>query len=104
MTIPFFFFSPSEQRAREACANELPTCRSSVRAEMDHEMAISLIIPWALVGFGMIYVLIWLRAQEKKKQKAASAARARHSPGSFRKLDRDGKEKKANDDEEVEDL
>jgi len=101
--IPSFFFPAGERRAREACAQELPTCRAAVRAQMEYEMAISLTIPWIILAVGVISVLMWLRAQEKKKAQARLLARAHHNPGAFRKLDREAKEK-SNDDEDAEDL
>lgn len=91
MPIPSFFFSRAERRAREACADELATCRASVRAEMEQEMAISLVLPWITLGIAVLCVLFWLRAQDKKKELARQAARKHHNPGAFRKLDREPK-------------
>ena len=103
MAVPSFFFSGTEQRAREACAENRPECRASVRAQMEHEMAISLVIPWVLLGIGVLVVLFSLRNAERKKVKAAEAARRHHDPGKFRKLDREKSEQR-NTDEDAEDL
>ena len=97
------FFPASERRAREACAQELPNCRAAVRAQMEYEMAISLTIPWIILGVGVIIALMWLRGQEKKKAKARLLARAHHNPGAFRKIDSEAKEK-SNDDDDAETL
>ena len=70
-----FIFPASERRAREACAQELPNCGAAVCAQMEYEMAISLTIPWIILGVGVIIVLMWLRSQEKKKAKARLLAR-----------------------------
>lgn len=102
MPIPSFFFPAGERRAREACAEESPNCRASVRAQMEQEMAISLVIPWILLGAGVLLVLFYLRAEEKKKAKARELARRHHDPGAFRKLDRDKTEKKKTDDDDDE--
>ena len=104
MPIPSFFFSPGEERARDACAQNLPTCRASVRAEMEQEMAISLVIPWIILAVGVLIVLFYLRAQEKKKAQARAAARKHHDPGAFRKLDRERNAKSNSGDDDAEDL
>jgi hypothetical protein len=101
--IPSFFFSPAERRAREACAQELPNCRTAVRAQMEQEMAVSLALPWVMLGIAVLAVLFWLRGQERKKAQARLAARANHNPGAFRKLDRDRTER-AKDDEDADEL
>ncbi|MBY0508941.1 MAG: hypothetical protein K2P94_02205 [Rhodospirillaceae bacterium] len=103
LPIPSFFFSGAERRAREACADNLPNCRASVRARMNQEMEISLTIPYIVLAVGLITALVWLRGQEKKKAKARALARAHHDPGAFRKLDKEKKEKRDTDDDEDED-
>ncbi len=57
MAIPSLFFPASEARQRDACANELPECRPSVRAKMEEEMAYSMILPWVLAGGGILAAL-----------------------------------------------
>lgn len=105
MPIPSFFFSAGERRARDACADNRPECRASVRAQMEQEMAISLVIPWVILAIGILIVLFYLREQERKKAKAAGIARSHHDPGAFRKLDREPRTKGNNaDDDDVEDL
>jgi len=99
-TLPGFLFSPSERRAREACAEERPECRPSIRAEMEHEMSISLLVPWVALGLAILAVLLWLRLQERKKMKLRYAARARHDPAKFRKLDREQSERKKDEDDD----
>ena len=95
MAIPSFFFSASEARQRNACANNLPECRPSIRAQMEQEMAYSMILPWVLVGVGILAALFYLRAQERKKQKQRLAARRHHDPNKFRKLGQTDDEKEA---------
>lgn len=95
MAIPSFFFSASEARQRDACANGLPECRPGVRAKMEEEMAYSMILPWVLLGGGIIAALFYLRAQEAKKKKQRLAARRHHDPGKFRKLGQTDDEKEA---------
>ena len=103
IAIPSFFFNSSEQRARDACAQERPECRASVRAEMEQEMAISLVIPWIILAGGILYALFFLRGQERAKQKARMAARQNHNPGAFKKLDREKDERKRGDDDDDQD-
>jgi hypothetical protein len=71
---------------------------------MEQEMAISLVIPWVILGGGILFVLLYLRKQERAKQKARMAARANHNPDAFRKLHRDKDEsKRAADDDDDDD-
>ncbi len=93
MAIPSFFFSTSEARQRDACANGLAECRPSVRAKMEEEMAYSMILPWVLLGGGVLGALFYLRAQEQKKQKKRLAARRHTDSGKFRKLGQTDDEK-----------
>ena len=81
-----------------------PECRASVRAQMDYEMSISLIVPWALLGLAVLGVLGWMQMQEKKKQKARLRARAHHDPGKFRKLDSEREERKRDQDDDEDNL
>jgi hypothetical protein len=102
LPIPSFFFSGAERRGREACADNLPNCRASVRARMNQEMEISLTIPYIILAVGLVIVLVWLRGQEKKKAKARALARSHHAPGAFRKLGQEKKDKRAADDDDEE--
>jgi hypothetical protein len=97
MPIPAFFFSGAERRAREACADELPTCRASVRAQMEQEMAISLVIPWIILGAGVLIALFYLRKAERQRAKARELARRHHDPAAFRKLDKEKSQQKSAD-------
>jgi hypothetical protein len=103
LTLPGFLFTPAERRAREACIEERPECRATVRAEIEQEMAISLTLPWILLAACVLGVLFWLRGQEKKKAAVRAAARRNHDPGAFRKLDREKSDRKKNGDADEED-
>lgn len=92
ITLPWFR-SPAEQRAREACAQNLPECRASVRREMAQEKTATVITPWLILGVGVLVALLWLRAQERKKLKKRASAQRRHNPETFRKLDRTREER-----------
>jgi hypothetical protein len=91
--IPSFFFSGSERRQREACAQRLPECRPSVRLRMEQEMEYSLIFPWAATGIALLAVLLWLRAQEKKKLALRRKAQRHSDSSAFRKLDKTKEER-----------
>lgn len=82
-----WFASPAERRAREACANNQPDCRPSVRDQMDKEKAFSLLLPWALAGAIVLGVLFWLRKQEQEKLKKRRTAQQKHDPKAYKKLD-----------------
>jgi hypothetical protein len=94
-----WFTSKAEQAQRDACRRNLPECRSSVRAQMALEESITVIVPWAGLGLAILGVLLWLRAQEKKRARRKKLARMHHTPGAFKKLDKDKREKTESDDE-----
>ncbi len=99
-----WFASPAERRAREACANNQPDCRPAVRAQMDQEKAISLLLPWALAGAAILGVLFYLRKLEQQKLKKRRDAQRKHDPKAYKKLDqtkedRAAAEKKAAEDD-----
>ena len=96
-----WFHSAGERRAREACENNQPDCRPSVRAEIDQEKAISLIVPWALAGGVILGALFWLRKREQDRLKKRRAAQRKHDPKAYKKLDQskeDRAEEAARDD------
>ena len=93
-TLPWFR-SPAERRAREACEQNLPECRASVRRQIAEEKAASMVTPWLILGAGVLVALLWLRMQEKKKEKKRARAQRQHNPDAFRKLDRTKEERAA---------
>ncbi len=90
-----WFYSAAERRAREACANNQPDCRQSVRDRMDQEKAISLLLPWALAGGIILGVLFWMRKREQEKLAKRRAAQRKHDPKAFRKLDQSKEDREA---------
>ncbi len=99
MTLPWFR-SRSEQVQRDACRRNLPECRATVRAQMDIEQSITVILPWAALGVAVLGVLFYLRAQEKKRERKKKIARMHHTPGAYKTLDK-GKPAKSEDEEEA---
>lgn len=85
-TIPWFR-SAAEQRARDACLNNQPDCRPSVRDQIDQEKAISLLAPWGILGIAILGVLFWLRKLEQDKNKKLRDAQRKHDPKAYKKLD-----------------
>ncbi|MGE3476867.1 MAG: hypothetical protein AB7H70_13785 [Rhodospirillaceae bacterium] len=96
-----WFTSKSEKVQRDACRRNLPECRASVRAQMAVEESITVILPWAGLGIAILGVLFWLRAQEKKRERKKQLARRHHTPGAFKKLDKDKQERRDGDDEDA---
>lgn len=96
-----WFRSKSEQAQREACRRNQPDCRSSVREQMEFEQSITVTLPWAGLGVAILAVLFWLRAQEKKRERQKKIARMHHTPGAFKKLDKEKKERSAGDEEDA---
>ncbi len=97
-----WFTSKSEKAQRDACRRNLPECRASVRAEMAIEESITVIVPWAGLGIAILGVLFWLRAQEKKRERKKKLARMHHTPGAFKKLDKDKQDRRDRDGDDEE--
>lgn len=100
--IDFGWFRSSTERAqREACRRNLPECRASVRAQMNIEQSITVIVPWAALGFAILGVLFWLRKRERQREHAKKLARMMHTPASHKKAEaqRDAKRKRDDEDE-----
>ena len=93
-TIPWIH-SAAERRAREACENNQPDCRPSVRADMDQEKAISLLFPWMLAGGIVLGALFWLRKREQERLKRRRSAQRKHDPKAFKKLDQSKEDRDA---------
>jgi hypothetical protein len=98
LTLPWFR-SRSEEIQRDACRRNLPECRASVRAQMDIEQSITVILPWAALGLAVLGVLFYLRAQEKKRERKKKLARMHHNPGAFKKLEKEKQARSEEDDE-----
>jgi hypothetical protein len=95
-----WFRSRSEEIQRDACRRNLPECRATVRAQMDLEQSITVILPWAALGVAVLGVLFYLRAQEKKRERKKKLARMHHTPGSIKKREN---ERQARRDEDEDD-
>jgi preprotein translocase subunit Sec63 len=93
-TIPWLH-SAAERRAREACQNNQPDCRPSVRKDIADEKAISLITPWLIMGGIILGALIWLRKREQEKVKKRRQAQRKHDPKAFKKLDQSKEDRDA---------
>lgn len=97
-----WFSSQSERAQRDACRRNLPECRAAVRAQMQLEESITVILPWAGLAVAILGVLFYLRAQEKKRERKKRLARMHHTPGAFKKLDKTKQDR--GDDEEADRL
>lgn len=96
-----WLYSAQERAERDACRRALPECRASVRDRMELERAIVVTFPWAGLGLAILAGLFWLRAKEKKRERKKQLARMHHTPGAFKKLDKE-KQAKTGDEEEEE--
>ena len=98
-----FFRSRSEEIARRACVEGLPECRASVRAQLELERSITVVVPWALAGLAILGVLFWLRGEEKKKAQHRMRARRHHDPKRYKNLDKTkaDRERDPYDDDEL---
>ena len=99
-----WFRSASERAQRDACRRNLPECRASVRAQMQFEASITVILPWVALGVAILGALFWLRGKEKKRERQRRLARMHHTPGAFKKLDKSKDAKRDDDDEEADRL
>jgi hypothetical protein len=85
ITLPWFH-SRADRMARQACEDELPECRDSVRRELVTEKLITTIAPWVLLLLVIIGAIRYVRYQERKRdaqrhdaarhQRAAKVAKA----------------------------
>lgn len=99
--IDFGWFGSSQERAqREACRRNLPDCRATVRAQMNIERSITVIVPWAALGLAVLGVLFWLRKREKQREHAKKLARMMHTPASHKKAEQQKEAKRKRDDED----
>lgn len=99
-----WFHSPAERIQRDACRRNLPECRSSVRAQLEFEESITVILPWVALAIAILGVLFWLRRQEREREKRKRLARMHHTPGAFKKLDASKEEKDKEEDEDADRL
>ena len=83
-----WFRSEAEKRDRQACEQNLPECKGSVRQEIAKERMASAITPWLLLGVAVLCVLVFLRVQERSRAKRRRRAQQRHDPQAFRELDK----------------
>jgi hypothetical protein len=93
-TIPWFH-SAAERRAREACENNQPDCRPSVRQQIADEKAVSLITPWLILGAVVLGALFWLRKRDQDRTKKRRQAQRKHDPKAYKKLGQDKEERAA---------
>ncbi len=99
-----WFRSTSERAQREACRRNLPECRATVRAQMAFEESITVILPWASLGVAILGVLLWLRNQEKKRERQKKLARMHHAAAGPKNRDKPQKTSSSTDDEDAERL
>ena len=83
MQLPWFR-SKAQIIARQACEDELPECRDSVRKQLATEKAITSMAPWAMLAFAIIGALLYARRQEILKERRRQDAAREHTRSSAR--------------------
>src|SRR5262249_52341489 len=77
MTLPWFH-TRSEKMARQACADNLPECRDSVRQKMVVEQIITLLAPWVALALILLIGSMYLRVRDRMREKRRHEAERVH--------------------------
>ncbi|TAK97912.1 MAG: hypothetical protein EPO08_20535 [Rhodospirillaceae bacterium] len=72
-----WFHSRAQQMARQACENDLPECRDSVRRQLATEKIITTLAPWVLLCLFILGAVIYARRREAEREERRHQA-ARH--------------------------
>jgi len=73
-----WFHSRAEKLARQACQEELPQCRDSVRQQMAAEKAFTIFAPWVLLALFIWGAVIYVRRKEAQKEARRHEAERHH--------------------------
>ena len=98
-----WFHSRTTQMARDACENDLPECRDSVRRELATEKAITRTVPWVLICLAIWGAVRYARAREKVRERQREEAARHHVRASVRTKDARLDERPPVSDDDVED-
>jgi hypothetical protein len=99
MQLPWFR-SKAEKAARQACEDDLPECRDSIRKQIASEKAITRYLPWILLCLVILGAVRYVNMREKQRDRRREEAARHHVRASLRE-----EKEKANrtDDDEADD-
>ena len=73
-----WFRSRAEQMERQACIDNLPECRATVRRQIEQERAATRFTPWLALGVIVLVALLYVRKKEKDKERRRIEAMRHH--------------------------
>jgi hypothetical protein len=83
MQLPWFH-SRAEKLARQACENDLPECRDSIRKKIATEKMITRTAPWVLLCLFLLGMSRYSRMRENRRRKKQEEIARHHVRSSVR--------------------
>jgi len=74
-----WFHNRAQQMARQACEDDLPECRDSVRRQLVTEKMITNLLPWVLLCLVMLGAFVYVRRQEAVREGRRNQAARQHA-------------------------
>jgi hypothetical protein len=74
-----WFHSRSEKLARQACMQNLPECRDSVRQKLATELMITNLAPWVMICLIVLGAVMYVRIRDAKREARRQAAQRHHA-------------------------
>jgi hypothetical protein len=87
-----WFHTRAEKLARQACEDDLPECRDSVRQQLAVEHTITNLAPWVLICLVILGAVIYVRRQEFVREKLRHEAQRHHVQAATTKRARGGRD------------
>ena len=97
-----WFRSKAENAARQACEEDLPECRDSIRKQIASEKAITRTFPWILLCLIVLGAVRYVNMREKQREQRRQEAARHHVRASLRQ-DKERSEAATGDDDESQD-
>lgn len=73
-----WFHTRAENLARQACEDNLPECRDSVRQKLVAEHLITTLAPWILLCLIILGAVVYTRRQEARRERRRHEAERQH--------------------------
>ncbi len=102
MQIPWFR-SKADKLARQACENDLPECRDSIRKQLATEKAITRYIPWILICLCLLGAARYARKREEERNRQKAEAARHHIRASLREQNERKPDRDDDDEDDVDD-